>query len=53
MQQCIHEDVDDHCLRETWCTPELHEAIKQGYEVLEIYEIYHFEKNNEDFLTVC
>ena len=26
----------------TWCTPELHKAVEQGYEILNIYEVWHF-----------
>ena len=28
----------------TWCTPEITKAIEKGYEVVNVYETYHFEK---------
>ena len=51
MQECVHDHVDDQCLSETWYTPELHKAIKQGYEVLKVYEIYRFKKKISKFLN--
>ncbi|XP_062621649.1 uncharacterized protein LOC134283217 [Saccostrea cucullata] len=35
--------IDERCIIGTWCTPELELAISKGYEVLKIYEIYHFK----------
>ena len=32
----------------TWTTPELKEAIKQGYILLKIYEVYHFPTTTQD-----
>lgn len=29
----------------TWCTPELSKAMNNGYKVIKIYEIYHFEES--------
>ena len=29
-------------IRGTWCTPELLKAVKKGYRVLRIHEVYHF-----------
>lgn len=26
----------------TWCTPELQEAVKRGYEILHIHEVWNF-----------
>eukprot|EP00732_Lithocolla_globosa_P000325 Lithocolla_globosa_v1_NODE_91_length_6522_cov_117.886655.p1 type:complete len:715 gc:universal NODE_91_length_6522_cov_117.886655:127-2271(+) len=31
----------------TWCTPELNKAIEMGYEIIEIYEVLHFEKTSK------
>ena len=28
----------------TWCTPEIEEAQKRGYELLEVHEVWNFEK---------
>ena len=49
MQEYVHENVDDQCLSEMWCTHKLHGGIKQGYKVLKVYEIYHFEKKMKIF----
>ena len=38
----------------TWCSPEIKEALKLGYEILEIYEIIYWEESSshlfDDFL---
>lgn len=39
--ECLH-DVDDRCLIGTWVTVELMEALKHNYEILEIFEVYHY-----------
>ena len=31
---------------ETWCTPELQTAVRLGYRVLKIYEVYHWKETN-------
>ena len=38
---CCHSE-DERCIEGTWCTPELQEAERQGYEILQIIEVYHF-----------
>ena len=38
---CRH-DSDDRQLLGTWCTPELEEAINQGYVIQTIHEVWHF-----------
>jgi hypothetical protein len=30
----------------TWCTPEIQMAVKKGYKIVKIYEIYHFEQSS-------
>ena len=35
---------EDRTMTGTWCTPELRTAIRLGYRVLKIYEVYHWEK---------
>jgi G:T-mismatch repair DNA endonuclease (very short patch repair protein) len=32
----------------TWTTPELQEAVKQGYILIKIYEVYHFPTTTKD-----
>ena len=49
LQKCSHENLDDRCLLETWCTLELHKAVRHGYEILEVYEVYHFGKTSRIF----
>ena len=41
---CPHTP-DERALTGTWCTPELVEAVAQGYEVLRIHEVWHFPEN--------
>lgn len=35
-------DDKERTLTGTWCTPELDLALSKGYQILKIYEIYHF-----------
>ena len=42
--KCPHNDVERE-FEGTWCTPELQEAKKQGYNIVEIIEIYHFPED--------
>ena len=28
----------------TWCTPELAKAVEKGYEILKVYEVYHWDE---------
>ena len=39
---CDHDD-DEKCLTEVWMSVELQKAIKKGYVVKEVYEIYHYK----------
>ena len=32
----------------TWCTPEILEALNQGYEILKIYEVYHLGRHPQN-----
>lgn len=41
---CPHDDVDREMLG-TWCTPELEEAVRQGYDIVKILEVYHFPEH--------
>ena len=29
----------------TWCTPEIEKAVRLGYKITKIYEVYHWEKS--------
>jgi hypothetical protein len=46
--QC-HDDVRD--LEGTWCTVELHNAVKNGYIVRSVYEVYHFAKSSTELFS--
>ena len=39
--RCSHDDPD-RVLGGTWCTPELMEAVEQGYEIVPNHEVWHF-----------
>lgn len=41
---CPHSDVERE-IKGTWCTPEIQEAVRQGYEVVKIIEVYHFPED--------
>ena len=38
---CEHTD-DQLTLTGTWCTPELEEAVRRGYKIINVHEIWHF-----------
>ena len=38
---CPHSDAD-RTLRGTWCTPKLVKAVKKGYTLIKIDEVWHF-----------
>ena len=42
---CPHDDVD-HEFIGTWCTPELMVAKDKGYDIVEIYEVFHFKEEH-------
>ena len=31
----------------TWCTPEIQMAVRKGYKIVKIYEVYHFEQSSQ------
>ena len=39
--ECPHSDLERK-IQGTWCTPEIEEAVRQGYTVVKILEVYHF-----------
>ena len=41
---CPHTQ-EQRQLTGTWCTPELDEAVTQGYVVIKIHEVWHFPEN--------
>ena len=38
---------DQRAITGTWCTPEIQMAVKKGYNILKIYEVYHFEESTQ------
>ena len=38
---------EDRALTGTWCTPELQTAMRLGYRILKIYEVYHWEQTTQ------
>ena len=40
---CPHSDLSRQ-LQGTWCTPELEEAVRRGYQLLPIHEVWHFRE---------
>ena len=40
---CTHTD-SERALEGVWVTPELHHALKVGYKVLDIYEVWHWSE---------
>ncbi|CAF1071406.1 unnamed protein product [Brachionus calyciflorus] len=41
--QCNHS-IEEKCLEGTWVTLEIQEALRQGYQIVEIYEVWNWEK---------
>ena len=41
---CSHTD-NDRVMRGEWCTPELQKALKKGYRILKIHEVWHFPEH--------
>lgn len=42
---CDHTN-EQRQLTGTWCTPELKEAIRQGYTITKVHEIWHFRQRS-------
>ncbi|MES9881304.1 MAG: DNA polymerase, partial [Sedimenticola sp.] len=40
---CLHTDKQ-RSLTGTWCTPELHMAMNKGYQIVKIFEVYHWDQ---------
>ncbi|CAG2238521.1 unnamed protein product [Mytilus edulis] len=44
--KCVCLDKD-RAIVGTWCTPELELAVSKGYQILKLYEVYHFNDTSE------
>lgn len=47
---CAHTR-EERALTGTWCTPELLKALQKGYEILYIYEVWHFRQRSTNLFT--
>lgn len=43
---CPHDD-DERAFVGTWCTPEVEKAVKMGYRVIRVYEVWHFPETSD------
>jgi hypothetical protein len=44
--KCTHTDRE-RAITATWVSDELHKAIEMGYQILEIYEIWHYKDHTQ------
>ncbi|KAL9952108.1 hypothetical protein ACROYT_G039315 [Oculina patagonica] len=44
--KCKHSP-EERQLTGTWCTPEIEEAVKRGYVIEHVHEVWHFEKKDD------
>ena len=49
-EACEH-DENERCLSGTWITPEIQYALEQGYRIIKIHEIWHFEEKTDKLFT--
>ena len=42
--ECSYEQRE---LTGTWCTPEIETAVRLGYKIRKMYEVYHWEENTQ------
>ena len=45
-EKCNHTN-DDRAFTGTWCSNEIALALKKGYRILDIYEVWHFDKTTD------
>jgi hypothetical protein len=45
-EKCDHDETE-RSLEGTWVTLEINEAVKQGYKVLTIYEVFHYPESTQ------
>jgi G:T-mismatch repair DNA endonuclease (very short patch repair protein) len=45
-EKCNHDETE-RSLEGTWVTLEINEAVKQGYKVLTIYEVWHYQESTQ------
>ena len=47
-EKCQHSD-DERSIFGTWTSVEVQKAIEHGYKIIEVYEIYHYERREKIF----
>ena len=45
--QCSHDNIEDRAIVGTWVTIELQAALDRGYQLLEVYEVWHFSETTQ------
>ena len=48
--ECTHTDADRNLIG-VWTTPELLVALHKGYQIVELFEVLHFEESHNDLFT--
>ena len=48
LNDCIHNEAE-RSLIGTWTTVEVNKAIEYGYRMIDIYEIYHYSRQEKNF----
>ncbi|XP_055344050.1 uncharacterized protein LOC129592111 [Paramacrobiotus metropolitanus] len=43
---CRHTD-EERALEGVWCTTELHHALKKGYKMMDMYEVWHWDSRKK------
>ena len=46
--RCDHS-AEQRRLTGTWCTPEVREAVRRGYSIVQLHEVWHFPPNQQKF----
>ena len=49
--RCCPHTPSQRCIVGTWPTPELQEAVNQGYVIQHVYEVWHFPRNSNDMFS--
>ncbi|XP_055336572.1 uncharacterized protein LOC129587021 [Paramacrobiotus metropolitanus] len=44
--KCQHADCE-RTITGTWCTPEIQKALDNGYSIVRIFEVWHFDKHED------
>ena len=47
-EDCPHQDSNERILRRTWVSEDIKEAVKYGYVIKYVYEIWQYEMTQYD-----